>query len=194
MPKEQRHQQKAKFRFLRTAVNFPRNTDSDTPLAAKMLITEFEILMVSQTLPMSCSPPRSRHHPCVQRQFGVRIVNREQLERLFKVCAVTKLANRPPGDMSATMSTTMSAWFCASVTSPPVLQAVKADEKDRNYITLEQFLVWYRRHRVGMRPKGKVSDCTKHIPSFVNHMVHSWLWLSWSRRCAADQVAVTQVW
>ena len=44
------------------------------------------------------------------------------------------------------------------------VQAVKADELDRNYITLEQFLVWYRRHHTGMRPKEKVIHCTKHIP------------------------------
>ena len=39
-----------------------------------------------------------------------------------------------------------------------IRQAVKADKPERNYITLEQFLAWYRRHpRVASCFQAKVT-------------------------------------
>ena len=44
-----------------------------------------------------------------------------------------------------------------------IRQAVKADKPERNYITLEQFLAWYREHPFPLHyTKGarKVGGCT----------------------------------
>ena len=63
MSTDQREREKAKFRFLRTAVNFPMlqgcNNQSHT---ARMIISEFEILMVRLTRLLFPSSNRQNSH------------------------------------------------------------------------------------------------------------------------------------
>ena len=79
MSKDQRELEKAKRRFLRTAVNFPMSQDCDNQSAtARMLISEFEILMVRVTrLCVPTEPGKLTRRP-VSRVAAVRRPNREQ--------------------------------------------------------------------------------------------------------------------
>ena len=69
MSTDQCERQKAKFRFLRTAVNFPMLQGCDNQTAtARMLISEFEILMVRLTRLLCPGSNRQTYTaPCVSR-------------------------------------------------------------------------------------------------------------------------------
>ena len=79
MSTDQREIEKAKRRFLRTAVNFPMTQDCDNPSAtARMLVSEFEILMVRLTrLCVPTATGKLTRRP-VSHVAAVRRPNREQ--------------------------------------------------------------------------------------------------------------------
>ena len=77
MSTEQRELEKAKLRFLHTAVNFPMSQDCDTA-TARMLVSEFEILMVRLTrLCVPTATGKLTRRP-VSHVAAVRRPNREQ--------------------------------------------------------------------------------------------------------------------
>ena len=80
MSTDQREIEKAKHRFLRTAVNFPVSKDCNNQSAtARMLLSEFDILMVRLTRLLCPGSNRQTHTASsVSLVAAVRRPNREQ--------------------------------------------------------------------------------------------------------------------